>query len=104
VGAPTDDVGIAVWYNRDGNHDVKIGSLIDSDEGGKPYVCATSKLSQLSDLLVAIQAVAAEYVDDRRVPQDVQDTLAECLEILESDPTGPRQDEEPDTGNGLVAE
>ena len=83
LGQVSDTIGVAIWCNEDGDHDVKVGPCI-SRAGKDLVVKMTTPLSLLPDWVMAVAMLAETYSRDTALPQSLRRTLHELATRLDA--------------------
>lgn len=76
-----DNLGIACWLNRDGNHDVRIG--VARQRGQNLFVRTVLPLSMLPEACDTIKTIAETFSRQDEVPRELRETLRTLAERLE---------------------
>ena len=104
VGPVSDNIGVAIWSNRDGDHDVKIGESMRIRN--KPiFVRSTVRLSLLQEKALAIRTVAEVFANAKEagVSDEVREDLADLARRLDAafETSVAKVAEDDQSGNGL---
>lgn len=104
VGPVSDNIGVAIWSNRDGDHDVKIGESMRIRN--KPiFVRSTVRLSLLREKALAIRTVAEVFANAKEagVSDEVREDLADLARRLDAafETSVAKVAEDDQSGNGL---